>query len=105
MNGLVIKVYLRQVVHVVMQLRLYDVVGEHGVEHFAFQPYIILCQHLIVVFQVLSYLQYLLVLIDRLEYLHNFPCLLLVSRHGNVKSLVFLHCKAQSHQFCFHCVD
>ena len=87
------------------KLRLDDVVGEHRVEHLAGKSHAIVHQHLIVVLEVLSHLEDFLVLIHRTEQIHNFSCLVLVGRHRNVKSLVFLHRKAQSHEFSVYSID
>ena len=56
MDGLVAKIYLGQIVHVMVQFRLQQVVGNHGVKHGAFNTYPVVAQNQNVIFYVLSYL-------------------------------------------------
>ena len=59
----------------------------------------IVAQHHVVVFDVLSDLQNLRVLIEWLEDVDVFERLLAIGGDGHVVGLVFGHGKAQSHQF------
>ena len=97
--GLVAEQRLGHVVHVVPQLGLEHVVGEHGVEELAAEGHAVAHEHLHVVLYVLSHLQYALVLVQRTEYLHYAPCLLLIGRHGHVVGGVGLRGEAQAHEF------
>ena len=98
-DGLVVEIHLRHVVHVVPQLGLQEVVGYHRVEQAASHLHAIVPQHLYVVLDVLSHLQYPLVFVNGFEDGDHFLGLLPLTGHGDVKCLVFLHREAQTHQF------
>ena len=91
MYRLIVEIDFSEVVHIVVKFGLDDIVGNHRVEHLSLYLHSVVHQHLIVVLQVLSYLENFLVLIGRSEDFHNFPRLCLVLWHRNVKCLVFLH--------------
>ena len=102
MDGLVVEINLRHVVHVVTQLRLDEVVGNHGVPHLTLEGDAVVTQHLEVVLQVLSYLEDGLLFIDGSENIDHFLGFVTVGRHRNVKCLMFLDSEAQTHQFCLN---
>ena len=70
MDGLVVEKSLGHIVHVVMQLRIYQIVGNHGVEHRTLYLNAVIAQHLHVVLNILSDFQCFLVFIDRFEYVY-----------------------------------
>ena len=72
--------------------------GNHGVEHASLQLYAVIQQHLQVVLQVLSYLYYIRVLIDRTEALY---CLL-VSEYRNIPGFSFLNAETKAYQTCLN---
>ena len=96
---LIVEINLSHVVHVVTQLRLDEIVGNHSVKHFSLHLDTIVVQHLDVVLHVLSDFQNLLVFVERFENIYNLLRLLPFSRHGNIKSLFFFHAEAQTNQF------
>ena len=87
------------VIHVVMQLGLQYIVSQHRVEHGALNVYTILPEHLIVVLNVLSYLEDLGVFVERFEDIDVLQGFFAAGRYGHVESLVFLYGEAQSHEF------
>ncbi len=89
---------LSHVVHVVAQLRVPNIVSEHGVEHLALNVDAIVAQHLVVVFDVLANLQDVGVLIERLEDVYHLLRLFPRGRYCHVESLVLFHGKAQAHK-------
>ena len=99
MDGLVTQKRLGHIVHVVVELGLDEIVGEHGVEHATAQFHTIAAQHFVVVLDVLANLQNVGVFVEWLEDIDNFLCGIMVSGYRNIKCLVFLHGKAQSYQF------
>ena len=103
-DGAVVEVDLRHVVHVVAELGLDEVMGYHGVEQLAAHLDTIVHQHLYIVFDVLSNFQYRLVFVEWTENVDYLLSLLPLGWHGNVKCLLLLDGEAQTHQFGLHCV-
>ena len=66
------KEYLCQIIHVVIEFRLYDVVSEHRVEHLSLNLYSIVHQDLVVVLDVLSHFQDFWIFIERFEDVYDF---------------------------------
>ena len=94
MDCLVVKINLCHIIHVVSQLWLNEVVGNHGVEHLAAHLDAVVAQHLDVVFHILSDFQNIFVFVQRFENIYNLLCFVSIGRYWNVKSLSFLECKA-----------
>ena len=101
-DGFVVEIDFGQVVHVVSEFGMKDIMRNHRVEHFAFHLDAIVGEHHDVVLQILSDFQNRLVSIDFFEFFQDSECFLPLSRDRNVVCLIFLHGKAQSHQFGTH---
>ena len=71
MDGLIVEIDFSHVVHVVMQLGLDEVVGNHRVEHRTCETDVVVAQHLEVVLQVLSNLDDFGVLIHLFKYIND----------------------------------
>ena len=97
-DGPVVEQLFGHVVHVVFQFGLDDVVGEHGVPHFAAHPHSIVAQHLKVVLDVLAHFERRGVLVERFENVNYSQRFFTFSRNGHVEGLVFLYREAQSHE-------
>ena len=54
MYGLVVEIYLGHVVHVMVQLGLDEVVGNHGVPHLTGEMDVVVAKHFQVVLQILT---------------------------------------------------
>ena len=72
MDGGVAEVNFRQIVHVVPQLRLYNVVGQHRVEHGWAEFRAVACQNVEIVFEVLAHLDNFVAFVERPEYFNIF---------------------------------
>ena len=92
--GLVAQVYLGQIVHVVSQLGLHQVVGQHGVEHGVGEGNAISVEYGEVVLEVLSYFERVGVFVQRTEYLNHAVRFLRFTWNGNVPGLSAVDGKA-----------
>lgn len=72
MDGLVVQVDFRQIVHVVSQFGLKHVVGKHGVEKFAFHLDAVILEDNHIVLDILSHLHGFLVFEEGTELVYNF---------------------------------
>lgn len=93
-DGAVVEVALGQGVHVVVQLGLYDVMGQHCVEHRAGKRDAVGGEHLQVVFQVLPHLADGGVLVDGAEDVDDALRSLACGGHGHVPGLAGLGAEA-----------
>ena len=73
--------------------------GEHRVEHRALDVDAVAAEYFVIVLDVLSDLQDVLVLIERLEYVDASLRFFMVGWDGNIVGLAFLYSKAQTDQF------
>ena len=103
MDGAVLEQRLGHVVHVVSQLGLDEVVGDHRVPHRPGQHHAIVAKHLQVILDVLSDLQNRRVFVERFEDVHDFLRFLTFGGNSYVECLFFLHREAQTHQFGVDC--
>ena len=71
MDRLIVEVDLSHVIHVMMQLWLDEVVGNHGVPHLTCKMDVIVAEHFKVVLQILTDFQDLLVLIHLFKDINN----------------------------------
>ena len=92
--GLVAQVYLGQIVHVVPQLGLYQVVGQHGVEHGVGEGNAVSVEHGEVVLEVLSYFERVGAFVQRTENLNHAVRFLRFTWNGNVPGLAAVDGKA-----------
>ena len=72
MDGLILQIYLRKIIHVVTQFWCKYIMCNHCVEHLSFKMDAIVCQHHHVVFDVLSNFQNLMGFIHLFEDVNNF---------------------------------
>ena len=72
MDGLIVEEHFGEVIHVVVELWLDEIVGEHRIEHLALNLYAVVHQHLVIVFDVLSHFQDFWVLVERFEDVYDF---------------------------------
>ena len=98
-DGFIFKIYLGKVVHVVIQLGLHKIVGQHGVEHRSRQTDATARQDVQVVFQILADLQNFVALIQGSENFNHRCPLLVASAHGHVPCLSAVNGKAHSDNF------
>ena len=71
-NRLVVEEDFGEIVHVVIELWLDDVVGEHRIKHLSLYLHTIVHQHLVIVLDVLSHFQDFRVLVEWFEYIYDF---------------------------------
>ena len=91
MNGLVVEVCLSHDVHVVTQLRLDEIMRNHGVPQTALKFDAVVGEHLHVVLDVLSHLENVGMFIHRTENLDYLLSLCPVFWHRNIKCLMLFH--------------
>ena len=95
----VVKVDLREIVHVVALLGFEEVMCQHGVEHFALHADAVLHQHGDVVFQVLPDFEDAFVLKQGSQQFQFLLTFFLFGRHGKIPSFVRLDGEGEAHQF------
>ena len=98
-DGLVVQINLRHVIHVVAQLRLEQIMGNHRVEHLTFEFYSIVGEHLKVVLHVLPDFENMLAFVHRSENFEYLHCLLTVFGNRHIKCFERLDGEAQTDQF------
>ena len=103
-DGLVMQIHLSHVVHVVMQLGLNEVVGNHGVPQLTLQLDMIVAEHLQVILQILTNLQNMLVFIEWFENVDHLLSFFTFGRDRDVKCFMFLHGEAQTYQFSINSI-
>ena len=99
-DGLVAKVNLRQVIHVVRLLRFEQIMRYHRVEKWISHLDAITLQDGIVVLGILSYLESCFVLEDGTKFLDNGFRSNLIGRHGYIPGLVVCCSKRYAHKLC-----
>ena len=99
LDGVVLEVHLGQVVHAVTELGLQQVVGYHGVEHRSAQFHAVVLHHKVVILDVLSYLEALLIGEYGAECLHYLLRLAPLGRHRHIVGLTLGDSKAHAHKF------
>ena len=71
-DGLVVQIDFRQIVHVVSQFGLKHVVGKHGVEKFSFYLYSVVLKDNHIVLDILSYFHGIFIFVKRAELIDDF---------------------------------
>ena len=71
-DGLVVQIDFRQIVHVMAKFGLKHVMGEHGVEKFALHPDSVILEDNHIVLDVLSHLHGFFIFEERAELVYNF---------------------------------
>ena len=100
-DGAVVQVDFGQVVHVVAQLGLEDVVGQHGVEQRTPDLHAVVLQHNHVVLDVLPHLQGLRVFVEWTQGLHDAPGFRAVGGYGDVPRFARSRAEAHAHHSSF----
>ena len=72
MNRLVFEIYLGEVIHIVIKLRLDEIMSNHRIEHLSLYLHSVIHQHFVIVLDVLSHFQDFRILVERFEDVYEF---------------------------------